>query len=106
MYNITRKERLGRVSSFRDLLPEMLKRFDLQQPFTVMAVQKAWPDVVGNSIAANSSPLAIDIDTLLIRTKHPVFSNEISLMKNMILAKLNEKFKTSLKEIKILGGKL
>ncbi len=98
----TRRERLAQVSSFRDLLPEMLKNFDLQQPFTVASIQRAWPDFVGSSIAANSNPLALDNDILFVRTKHSVFANEISMMKTIIISKLNDKFKVSIKDIKIL----
>ncbi|MBN2039604.1 MAG: DUF721 domain-containing protein [Spirochaetes bacterium] len=102
LFSSSRKERLGHVTSFRDLLPEMLKRFELQQPFTIGSVRNAWQDITGDSIAANTSPESIAKDTLFIRSKHPAFSNEISLMKNVILSKLNNKFKTSLKDIRVL----
>lgn len=104
MFNIgsvTRRQRTGQVISFRDLLPGIIRRYNLQKPFTIAALANDWRGIAGDEVGFNSIPVKIDKDILFVRTSHSVFSNEISLLKNVILSKIKEKYSVKLKDLKI-----
>ena len=72
------------ASAFDDLV-------DALAPDTLLAdVQRAWPATVGPSIAAQASPTAERAGVVTISCSASVWAQELDLMAEPILARLNE----------------
>ncbi len=54
-------------------------------------VFNAWELVVGKDIAAQSKPVSLSGRVLRVEVAHPVYANELSVMKTEILSKLEDK---------------
>jgi hypothetical protein len=68
-----------------------LKRDNLQsfyQTFDFLALVKSWPDIIGEKLAAVTSPLKIKGDTLIILSKHSSYSQNISFLSEEIKDKI------------------
>ena len=49
-----------------------------------------WAEVVGDKIAQNSEAQSIDAGVIIVRTKTPVWRQELQLQKPQIINKINE----------------
>jgi predicted nucleic acid-binding Zn ribbon protein len=61
---------------------------------TLMAVyylRKHWPSIVGESLAKKTHPKTIRSDTLTVSTESPAWAQNLSMMKNEVLAAIHEK---------------
>jgi hypothetical protein len=60
--------------------------------FDFIHLVNRWETIVGKMLADNTIPLKIKRSTLYILTKHSIFSQELSLMSQMIIQKIEESF--------------
>ncbi|MCH8023482.1 MAG: DUF721 domain-containing protein [Candidatus Marinimicrobia bacterium] len=61
-----------------------------------------WEEIVGPAIAANSRPIDIRDDVLIVQAKSAVWRSEIAFQKDEILAALNHRLKGNhLKDLKL-----
>ena len=61
-----------------------------------------WEEIVGPAIAANSRPIDIRDDVLIVQAKSAVWRSEIAFQKDEILAAMNRRLKGNrLKNLKI-----
>jgi len=60
--------------------------------FSFVYLIRAWEEIVGKMLAANTSPLKMKGNTLFISTKHSVFANELSFLTPQILEKIVTRF--------------
>ena len=61
-----------------------------------------WKEIVGPAIAANSRPIDIRDDVLIVRAKSAVWRSEIAFHKDDILVALNHRLKGNhLKDLKL-----
>ncbi len=61
-----------------------------------------WEEIVGPAIAANSHPIDIRDDVLIVQAKSAVWRSEIAFQKDEILAALNRRLKGNhLKDLKL-----
>lgn len=84
-----RKERLV---SFSSILPDVIEDLDIQDSFIIENLREKWPFYTGNTISAHSQPDRIFKKFLFITVDHPVYANELSLMKNGILKKIKNDY--------------
>ena len=56
----------------------------------LMAIAAAWPRIVGPDVAANSRPLEISGDTLLVLTRSSAWSQQLSFLSERIVAAVHE----------------
>lgn len=63
--------------------------WETQQQFRLILVQ--WSEVVGVTVAAHTRPTAIDRSVLWVATSSPIWAQELTFKRHLILAKLNEK---------------
>ena len=63
-----------------------------QDIFDFIYLIQAWEEIVGKMLSSNTKPLKINKKVLFIIVKHPVFSNELKFMVQMIIDKIVEKF--------------
>lgn len=75
--------------------------------FDFIYLIQAWQEIVGPMLASNTRPLKINNKVLLIMVKHPIFSQELKFMTQMIIDKVIERFpklKDSIKQIKFINS--
>lgn len=60
--------------------------------FDFIHLVNKWESIVGKMLADNTIPLKIRRSTLYILTKHSIFSSELSLMSQLIIAKIEKEF--------------
>ena len=64
---------------------------DSLAPMTLLAaVQRAWPDAVGDTIAAVAHPTATREGTVIVACESAVWAQELTLMGPELVAKLND----------------
>ena len=86
------KKRQNNALSLSELFPEIVREYQLEQPFTVELLSGAWNDIAGDIIATHSMPDRLFRRTLFIAVDHPVYSNELMLMKDSIIKKIANTF--------------
>jgi predicted nucleic acid-binding Zn ribbon protein len=77
--------------------------WEVQQQFRLILAQ--WSGVVGATVADHTRPTAIDRAVLWVATSSPIWAQELTFKRHLILQKLNERLSTRLGE-KPLDGKL
>ncbi|MCT4641681.1 MAG: DUF721 domain-containing protein [Bacteriovoracaceae bacterium] len=76
--------------------------------FDFLYIIKNWESIVGKMLAENTIPLKIQQSSLIVLTKHSIFSQELGLMAPQILNKIETqypKFKGQVKKIRFIHGK-
>lgn len=98
----SKDKRYNRTESFDKVLPDILKAAGLEKSFTIEAFRDIWSDVVGDIISTHSRPDRFFNDILFIAADHSIYANEIIMMKDSILKKLNDDFMIlGIKKLKI-----
>ncbi|GEM_PF-271544 len=85
-------KRVGGTQTLSDIFPEVVKEYKLEQAFTIESLALKWNEIVGEIIGTHSMPDRLFKGILFISVDHPVYSNEIMLMKNLIIRNIEEKF--------------
>lgn len=76
-----------------DLLPKLMQRLGLKERLHETEVQEAWSKIVGDFIAAHSSPVALREGILYVRVLQPVLHYELEQVAKIdILRKLKQRF--------------
>lgn len=72
-----------------DLLKRSRQRPELRSKLSERRCLSAWPEAVGERIAAATRPVKMRDGTLTIAVKNSVWKNELGLMRSKIVEKLN-----------------
>lgn len=83
--------RKNKINNFKDLLPDIINDFDIEKDLFIENIKEIWQIIVSQALADHSIPEKLIKGKLIIAVDHSIFANEISLMKNMIIDKINEK---------------
>ncbi len=76
-----------------DLLPKLMQRLGLSERLRENEVMEAWANIVGEFIAAHSSPVSLREGTLYVRVLQPALHYELEqISKRTILRKLKQRF--------------
>lgn len=84
-----RNFRLGKTVEFHEVLPDIIKEFDVNDSFIIIQLKRYWEEITGDIISAHSTPERINGKKIFVSVDHPVYANEISLMKNSLLDRIN-----------------
>ena len=96
------KERVGATVDFAGLLPGIINQFDIKKEFTIQAIESKWSDIAGDIMSTHTKPDRVFGGTLFIQADHPVFANELSLIQDTLLKKIEEELGTRIiKKIKV-----
>ena len=88
-----KKTRPDRSQSAGDLLPKLMQRLGLRERLHETEVIDAWSKIVGDFIAAHSSPVALREGILYVRVLQPALHYELEqISKPEILRKLKQRF--------------
>ncbi|MCP4132796.1 MAG: DUF721 domain-containing protein [bacterium] len=83
-------KRKNKVVGFSGVLPDIIKELDIEDSFLIEAIKSIWPGVVGEILATHSIPGRIFKKTLFVSVDHSVYANELMMMRNTILEKIEE----------------
>ena len=84
---IRRKE----TQKLDELVRNALRNLGLEERFTEHEVIELWPQVVGHSIASKTKELFMNRGTLYVRFTSAVVKNEVLMVKEGLIAALNDK---------------
>tara|TARA_X000001036_G_scaffold439422_1_gene490532 strand:+ start:2804 stop:3079 length:276 start_codon:yes stop_codon:yes gene_type:complete len=90
------------LQSLKKVLKETLKKTGVKQKLKANSTHLVWREVVGDKISQNVETKEIRNGVLFLEAKTPVWRNEIQLIKNNIIDKLNKKLKNNIiKDLRI-----
>ena len=88
-----RKLQADRWHSPSELMPRLMQRLGLRERLRETEVIEAWSKIVGDFIAAHSSPVALRDGILYVRVLQPALHYELEqISKAEILRKLKQRF--------------
>jgi predicted nucleic acid-binding Zn ribbon protein len=88
-----KKLRPDRWQSATDLMPKLMQRLGLRERLRETEVIEAWSKIVGDFIAAHSTPVALREGILYVRVLQPALHYELEqISKTEILRKLKQRF--------------
>ncbi|TWR28186.1 DUF721 domain-containing protein [Mucilaginibacter achroorhodeus] len=82
--------------SIKDAIEQMLNVYKIKRRFDETHVVAAWPDIVGKSVANRTKELFIRDRKLFLRIESSVIKNELVMMRQQIIQKINEEAKSTL----------
>jgi predicted nucleic acid-binding Zn ribbon protein len=77
------------MQTIRSLLEPIVRAHRLESGLLSLRLQSQWRDLVGPQIAAHSHPVEIRRDTLTVVVDSPVWSQELSLLKDELIRRVN-----------------
>ena len=90
-----RKIRPDRWQAPADVLPKLMQRMGLRERLHETEVIEAWSKIVGEFIAAHSTPVALREGVLYVRVLQPALHYELEQVSKIeILRKLKKRFGT------------
>src|SRR6266436_1455590 len=88
-----RKMRPDRWQSPAELVPKLMQRLGLRERLQETEVIEAWSKIVGDFIAAHSTPVALREGVLYVRVLQPALHYELEQISKIdILRKLKQRF--------------
>jgi predicted nucleic acid-binding Zn ribbon protein len=88
-----RKMRTDRWQSPAELVPKLMQRLGLRERLHETEVIETWSNIVGEFIAAHSTPFALRNGILYVRVLQPVLHYELEQVSKIdILRKLKKRF--------------
>jgi predicted nucleic acid-binding Zn ribbon protein len=88
-----RKMQPDRWQSPSELMPKLMQRLGLRERLRETEVIEAWSKIVGDFIAAHSTPVALRDGILYVRVLQPALHYELEqISKTEILRKLKQRF--------------
>jgi predicted nucleic acid-binding Zn ribbon protein len=78
------------LNSFENILPDIIHDFELEKSFTIEELISQWSFIVGDIISTHSKPDKITNKILFVAVDHSVYANELILMKDIIIKKIQE----------------
>jgi predicted nucleic acid-binding Zn ribbon protein len=101
-----RKMRPDRWQAPADLVPKVMQRLGLRERLHETEVIEAWSKIVGEFIAAHSTPVALRDGILYVRVLQPALHYELEqVSKSEILRKLKQRFGTkTIRDIRFRVG--
>ena len=92
-----------KAQPLKNILSEYLNREPIKKINNIINIQNIWTEVVGKTISINTEIIEVKNKTLLVKTKNPIWRNELSLQKTDLLKKLNNnKHINNIKDIRFI----
>jgi hypothetical protein len=89
------------LDSIGEVIKRAIKKPDSIRKIKEYSIVAAWPQIVGQKLAANSYPIKIRYGTVIIVAKDNMWAAELRYMSALIIKKINEFLKEELiKDIK------
>lgn len=90
-----------------DIIRDILKNRGWGAKVEEHKVFSVWGEVVGDRVAKNSAPKQINRGALVVITKNPTWTQQLTMMKEKIIKKLNKRLGDDIvKEIRFIQGEI
>ena len=91
------------AEKLKNILKNYLEGKNFKEINETISIEKIWEEVVGRLISDNTAIISFKNKTLTIKTKTPVWRNELSFQKNNILEKIQKQIsKNKINKIKLI----
>jgi len=84
--------------SLKEAIEQMLNVYKIKKRYEETGIVAYWPELVGNSVANRTKEIFINNKKLYLRIESSVIKNELMLMRNQIIGKVNDRAKEILVE--------
>ena len=84
--------------SLKEAIEQMLQVYKIKKRYDETSVIAHWPELVGKMVANRTKELYVHDKKLFLRIESSVIKNELLLMRNQIINKINEEAKGTLVE--------
>jgi predicted nucleic acid-binding Zn ribbon protein len=84
--------------SLKEAIEQMLQVYKIKKRYDETSVIAHWPELVGKMVANRTKELYVHDKKLFLRIESSVIKNELLLMRNQIIGKINEEAKGVLVE--------
>ncbi len=89
------------------VISPLLQRLDSEGHFNIVRVIRAWPDVVGETIARRTEVVSLKFHTAVVKVSGAMWIQELNLMKQEILRRLRDALgDDSVRELRFVQGRL
>lgn len=79
------------IQSLEEILKDYVKKMKFEKKFQEIALVRSWEEVVGKALAAHTTKIYINKGILFVFLNSSVVRNELSMLKQPLIEKLNEK---------------
>ena len=85
----------------------LLDRLDREGHFAIVRLAKAWPDIVGETIARRTEIVSLKFHTAVVKVSGAMWIQELNLMKSQILSRVTERLGDDVvRELRFVQGRL
>jgi predicted nucleic acid-binding Zn ribbon protein len=85
----------------------LLDRIDREGHFAIVRLAKAWPEIVGETIARRTEIVSLKFHTAVVKVSGAMWIQELNLMKSQILARVTERIgDDAVREIRFVQGRM
>jgi hypothetical protein len=85
----------------------LLDRIDREGHFAIVRLAKAWPEIVGETIARRTEIVSLKFHTAVVKVSGAMWIQELNLMKSQILARVTERIgDDAVRELRFVQGRL
>ncbi|WP_027003836.1 DciA family protein [Hugenholtzia roseola] len=89
--------------SLNEAISQFLKAYGLDKHLEEQKIVAAWHQVLGKTVSKHTQQIALKEGTLFVKIEAPALKNNLSLMRNQIIERLNQQAECQrLKEIVFL----
>ncbi len=97
----------GKPSRVSDILTAILTDRGWGGALKEHKVFAVWDETVGSKISDNTRPVRINRGVLVVAVSNPVWTQELSLMKDTIIQRLNDRLgEVIIRDIRFIQGKI
>ena len=85
----------------------LLDRIDREGHFAIVRLAKAWPEIVGETIARRTEIVSLKFHTAVVKVSGAMWIQELNLMKSQILARVTKRIgDDAVRELRFVQGRL
>jgi len=84
--------------TLKEAIEQMMQVYKIKRRYDETGIIAAWPELVGKSVANRTKELFINDKKLFIRIESSVIKNELVLIREQIIRKINDRVQSNLIE--------
>jgi hypothetical protein len=88
-------------------LQPILDKIDREGAFGIVRLVKAWPEIVGDTIARRTEVMSLKFHTAVVKVSGAMWIQELNLMRAQILSRITDRLgDDSVRELRFVQGRL
>jgi len=80
---------MNEIKDIGSIISDVIKDLNLKNKLSVSNIFNHWEEIVGTEISRKAKPKKINRNTLFISVTNSTWANELSLMSNQLINKIN-----------------